>query len=288
MRSFAALYRSEVATRLVERDPSRLVAERDLQRLPALIAHYLRRCGVVGAPQPRNVHAIWRGDMRRRHNAAWMPVTAEQHNFFDPPARVFLMRGRLLGLPFEGFHQYVGSGATMRVRVAGIFPVVNASGPIMTQSETVTMLNDLCLLAPAALIDADVRWDTLDQRRVRATFRNAGITISAILTFDESGDLASFTSTDRYQSSDGVTYQNYPWSTPVSDYRDYHGIRLPSRGEAIWTEPTGDFVYGRLTLIDARYNVAASSKSAAIADPERDPYAQPPASSFSPGRTHEP
>jgi hypothetical protein len=125
----------------------------------------------------------------------------------------------------------------------------------MNRSETVTMFNDLCLVAPAALVDADLRWRTVGDRAVEGTFSNAGNTIRALLWFDDAGDLCDFVSDDRFMSADGKSYVSHPWSTPVGGYRDYGGYRLASRGEARWRRPDGDFVYARLELEDVAYDV---------------------------------
>ena len=94
-----------------------------------------------------------------------------QHNFFDQPrARVFLMEASRYGIPFVALHRYVGDAATMQVRVASLFDIVDARGPEMNQGETVTMFNDMCLLAPASLVDADVEWQEIDGHSVRGTF----------------------------------------------------------------------------------------------------------------------
>jgi prepilin signal peptidase PulO-like enzyme (type II secretory pathway) len=43
--------------------------------------------------------------------------------------------------------------AEMTVKAAALVPVVQVSGPEMSQGETVTMFNDMCVMAPATLID---------------------------------------------------------------------------------------------------------------------------------------
>ncbi len=256
--SFRAIYRQEVERGLARSTETALVTELDLAPLPPLVQSFLRRVGVVGRPRVRNVRARWRGTMRSKPEADWMPVTAEQHNFFDEPSRVFLMKAKLFGIPFESLHLYTGRSATMRVRLGGVFQVVDARGPEMDRSETVTMFNDICLLAPSALLDANVTWETVGARTVRGTFTNAGHMISALLSFDETGDLVDFSSNDRDQSSDGKTYRRLPWSTPVCAHAVHSGLRLVSRGEAKWAQPEGDLVYAKLELVDVDFNLSRS------------------------------
>jgi hypothetical protein len=230
------------------------IAEAELAPLPPLVQTWLRRAGVVGKPRVRNFHAVFRAEMRFGPDAKWMPATVEQYNFYDPPARLFFMEASRLGVPFDAFHRYVGPFATFEVRLAGLVGIVDARGPEMDQSETVTMLNDICFLAPAALVGAPVTWEPVDARRVRATFTNAGHTVSAVLSFDGQGDLVGFVSGDRYQS-DGKTHRLLPWSTPLGDFRDFGGVRLPGEGEARWQEPRGEWTYGRFLLQRIDYNV---------------------------------
>ena len=49
----------------------------------------------------------------------------------------------------------------------------------MTQGETVTMFNDMCVMAPATLIDPAIVWEPVDARTARASFTNAGYRIRA-------------------------------------------------------------------------------------------------------------
>ena len=188
---------------------------------------------------------------------AWMAAAVDQHNFFvgPAPARLFFTRASQWGIPFVVLHRYVGDAATMQVRIAGLFEIVNASGPEMTQAETVTLFNDICILAPAVLVDAPVRWQTVGDRQVKGTYTNAGKTISAVLSFDDAGDLVGFVSEDRYQS-DGKTYKRLPWSTPLRSYRDFGGVRLAAEGDAYWREPDGEWPYGRFVLSGSRTTTA--------------------------------
>jgi hypothetical protein len=256
--SLRALYESEARSLLHDAASAVTAApitDADLAPLPAPVQAYLRRAGATGRPHVRHFHAVFRARMRSRPDAGWMDATVEQHNFYGPrgPARLFFMTAKRWGIPFVVFHRYVGNDASMRVRLAGLAELVDVKGPLMTQSETVTLFNDMCFLAPATLVDAPIRWESLDDRRVKATYSNAGHTISAVLSFDGEGDLVGFVSQDRYQL-DGKTEKRFPWSTPLGQYRDFAGTRLASKGEARWVEPGGEWTYGEFVLERIAYD----------------------------------
>jgi hypothetical protein len=233
----------------------RVVTEADLARLPSLVSRYLRGSGVVGRPFVASVHSAFTARMRNGRDTPWMKATVDQWNFLlEPKARLFLMKATRGGIPFTAFHRYVGNAATFEVRIAGLLPIIRVSGPTMSQSETVTLFNDMCLLAPASLIDPAISWTELDSSRVRGEFANAGHRISAELTFDDAGDLVNFRSEDRYQN-DGKVERQLPWTTPVSGYRDFDGMRLFRAADACWIEDGREWVYGHFELQRIDYNL---------------------------------
>jgi hypothetical protein len=254
--SLRATYERDVHRALAHVAPAEPVTDGDLARLPAPVQRYLRMADVVGQPRVRNFHVRMHGRIRNGRDASWMPLRAEQYNVIGPPTRLFYFTGSMFAIPVQGYHRYVGPSATMTVKAAALVPVVQASGTEMDQGETVTMFNDMCVMAPATLIDPAIVWEPVDDRTVRASFTNAGHTIRAELVFNEAGELTNFRSDDRYQiSPDGKSVRKVPWSTPLAHYRSFGPVRLASGGEARWHEPDGDYAYIELTFDDVRYNV---------------------------------
>jgi hypothetical protein len=232
------------------------ITDVDLEPLPAPVQRYLRTAGVVGQPRVRNFHVRLHGRIRGSRDGRWMPLSAEQYDVVDPAARMFYLNASMFAIPVQGYHRYAGDAASMRVKAAALVPVSTASGPEMTRAETVTFLNDLCLAAPATLIDPRISWDSIDSRTVRARFTNAGHTVQAELSFNDAGELTNFVSGDRLAIASDGTMRALGWSTPVSGYRRYGAAILASRGEGRWQDPAGEYAYIELTIDDVRYNVA--------------------------------
>jgi hypothetical protein len=254
--SLRAAFERDVDGALVRVTPAPAVTDADLTHLPALVQRYLRVTGVIGQPRVHNLRARMHGRIRSGPDARWMPFTAEQYNFFDEPARFFYMNASMFLIPVQGYHRYSGPSATMLVKAAALLPVVDVSGREMTQGETVTMFNDMCIMAPGTLIEPTIKWEPVDATTVRAIFTNAGRAIRAELSFNEAGELTNFTSDDRYQaSSDGKNLRKIRWSTPVGGYRAFGPVRLNSAGDGRWHEPGGEYAYIELTIDDVQYNV---------------------------------
>ena len=130
-----------------------------------------------------------------------------------------------------------------------------AAGDRMAQAETVTMFNDMCIMAPAALVGPAIAWQSVDARTVKARFTNAGHTIQAVLSFNDAGELTDFVSDDRFQASSDGTPRRTRWSTPIHGYHAYGGVRLASGGEGRWHDADGGYAYIHLTIDDVQYNV---------------------------------
>ncbi|MEO8621397.1 MAG: DUF6544 family protein [bacterium] len=230
------------------------VTEGDLASLPALMQTYLRRSGALGRPRIHNMRVRFDAEMRSSATSPWMTATATQYEFFDTPARLFHMNASRGGVPIDVLHRYVDGAATFQVKIAGLFPVVDTHGPVLTRAETVTLMNDIVVMSPAAVLGLPFTWKTLSDRTLLATFSNAGNVVSATLTFDASGDLVGFRSNDRPQEAAGSS-RNVPWSTPISGYGEVDGIRVGILGDANWVEPSGEWTYGRFQIRSIAYNV---------------------------------
>lgn len=253
--SFRAQYEDAISERLSRPGTPSVVTEEDLAPLPRPVQEYLRVSGAVGRPRARHFEARWNGRIRQSEDAPWMEFQAKQVNFIDDPARFFIMDAKMHGLPVDVLHAFHDVSASMQVKLFSLVPMVNVSGEETTHAETVTLFNDICLLAPSALVAPSIRWESIDERSARGHFTNGPHSVSAVLTFNEAGELVNFVSDDRLALlPDGSGFRTTRWSTPVGDYRDFGGRRVCTRGEGLWHPPEGSFSYIELELLEHRIN----------------------------------
>lgn len=236
------------------------LAESDLAYLPPAVQGFIRRSGAVGKPRVQNVRVEFDAQMWRAPDQAPMRATTVQYNFFGRPARLFFMKARMFGLPVRALHVYTDECATFTVRVASLVNMVDQSGDEISRAETVTVLNDMCFLAPGSLVGPRLEWESIDNRTAVVTFTNGPHRVAATLVFNERDELVDFFSDDRPDSSTGA-FRPMRWSTPISDYQDVNGRSLPTRGSAVYARPEGEFTYGRFVLKSIAYDVGAPSST---------------------------
>ena len=230
-----------------------IITETNLVHLPMIVQEYLRYVGVVGKEKVHNMRVVLSGGIRSNPGENWMKLTSVQYNFFDNPFRVFYIKARKAGIPAIGLHIYKNEKSSFMVKLLGLFKIIDAKGEKLDQSETVTVFNDMCLLAPATLISKNIQWEEIDPLSVLARYTNGKITISAKLVFNEKGELINFISNDRYET-DGKKYNNYPWLTPVKGYKEFNGFKLCSEASADYERPNGTFSYAQFIVKEVEYN----------------------------------
>jgi len=252
--SFRAQFERDVRAGLARPIDAQVLTEVDVAPLPDPVQRYLRATGMVGQPRIRNYRIRFRGRIRSGPTARWMPFEADQQSFTDRPTRLFWIRATMMGAPVDGLHRLADGHATMRIKPLGAFAIVDAAGVEMDRGETVTLFNDMSLLAPGTLADPAIQWEPVDARTAKARFTHAAHTISATLIFDDDGLLKDFVSDDRFASTDGKDFKRWRWSTPIAEYRAYGPYRLAARGEARWHPPEGEYVYASIDVLEVEYN----------------------------------
>jgi hypothetical protein len=127
----------------------------------------------------------------------------------------------------------------------------------MDHAETVTVLNEAVIFAPAVLVDLPLAWTATDPRRVQVSWTIGTQTATAVLVFDPAGDLIDFISDDRRRADNGGgTFAPVRWSTPVGAYRTFGDRRLPGIGHGRWHTggPRGAYTYIELAVQDVDYD----------------------------------
>ena len=232
-----------------------IITSEDLDELPEPVRRYLDYVGVMGTEKVRNFRVVLDGEMKMDRDSKFTSHKAKQTSFIDQGIRLFYMNLYMNGLKISGLHHFDNDDARMKIKVLDLFTVVDEQGENMKRAETVTFFNDMVILAPQTLISNQILWEEVDESSLKATFTHNGITIHATLYFDEDGRLVNFVSEDRLALKNDGTTDSVPWSTPISEYQEVNGLRLPKYGEAVWHFDDGDFTYIKLNVRNIEYNM---------------------------------
>ena len=233
---------------------SEVVTEEDIRGLPEPVQRYLRYTGIIGKEKIRAVRLKQKGFFRQG-DQPWMPFEAEQYYTTDPPT--FLWTVSMKAFPLlsvKGRDLYYEGNGNMLIKLPPFITIANARGDEIDQGALARYLNEI-MWFPTAYLDENIRWESIDSNSAKATMVYQGVTASAILYFNDEGELTNFVA-QRYMTKDNK-YSLETWATPIQEHREINGLRLPVKGEGIWKLNSGDFSYIRLEITDIEYNNAS-------------------------------
>jgi hypothetical protein len=223
-----------------------------LASLPEPVRRYLEFSGVVGKPLVRTVMVKQSGKIRQSPEKPWMQFRATETYSLDPPGFIWNARAYRGGLPlFTVRDSYIEGRGGMRVRLAGLFPIVNASGPELDHSSAVRFLNEM-MWFPSAYLRPNITWSAIDDTSAEVSLTAYGRSVSAKMHFATDGRFTNFIST-RYKDI-GPGSEPQLWSTPATAYGQFCGLNLPIGGQAVWHLHSGDFTYIDLRVEEITYD----------------------------------
>lgn len=226
----------------------KVVTEEDIKGLPEPVQRYLRYSQIIGKEKIGTVRLKQKGLFRMKEGQKWMSLDAEQYYTTDPPAYIWC--GSIEPFPLvsvkarDTFHEGKGN---MLIKLLGLVKVADASGPEMDQGTLVRYLNEI-MWFPTAYLNDNIQWEPINSDSAKATISVNGLTASAVFYFNENGGLKNFIA-ERYGDEDGKQVLR-TWSTPILEYKEINGIRIPSKGEAIYHLSSGDFKYIEVEITD--------------------------------------
>ncbi|HTT65915.1 MAG TPA: DUF6544 family protein [Bryobacteraceae bacterium] len=221
--------------------------------LPDPVRRYLRLAVPENAAEIRTVHLRHDGFFRPNPGPRWFPIQGEQSFTLEPPGFVWRARIRMLPLLWIEARDSLASGrGGMRIRFNSIFTITDASGPEIDQGARARWLAE-AVWFPQAFAGDRIRWEPIDDRSARATLPDEGLPVSLVVEFDAEGRPARVRG-ERYRTVEGGKAVLTPWSGTCTDYRDFAGLLVPSRVEAIWDLDAGPFSYARFHVTELRYN----------------------------------
>ncbi len=229
-----------------------VITEEDLAILPAPVQEWLKSSGVVGKEK---IQAVWlkqKGQMRTEPQAAWMPFTAEQYFNFAEPGFIWYVKVQAAPLiHMAGRDKYDEGRGNMLIKLMSVFKIADAAGGEIDQGAVVRYLAEIMWQPMAALRDY-IQWEEVNEQSARATMNYQGVTVSGVFEFDQWGNVVSF-SAPRYREQGGQYFMDN-WHVEVYEHKDFDGIRIPSKGEAIWKLSDGDFKWFQYEITEIEFN----------------------------------
>jgi hypothetical protein len=247
---------SYIASGISEQAPW-VFAYDDLPALPDQVKTYLKYALRDGQEEIRFVRLKQRGIYKPQEAGDWSYIEAEQYYATEDPAFVWVARMRAAPLiRITAMDEYYEGKGTIIIKLISALTLRTARGRELDVSQMVRFFSE-ALWFPTALLPSEyVSWQDMGGSRAKVTLSVHGLKASGIFTFNEQGQITSFETRDRYRESGGRYYKEQ-WKVYYKDYKEFDGVRIPSKIEAEWNLENWNYKYASLTVDDVEYDVPA-------------------------------
>jgi hypothetical protein len=236
------------------------ITEEEIAHLPPPVQRYMRFSGVVGRHPVRHVRLRQRGRFRTKPGGGWMKITAEQYYAVDEPGLIWIADAGPRPLSVRVRDMLLEGRGRITVMLLSLLRVGDLAGPELDQGVMLRYLSEMIWFPTALLgptINRHVRWEpteTDNDSSARAIFTLDGREVSATFYFDERGAPVNLVAERYFESGGSFTLET--WSTPIeAEFRELSGLRIPTRGRAVWHLDSGEFCYADLEIVDVEYDV---------------------------------
>jgi hypothetical protein len=260
--SGAAAWNAETALKVESLKQSASIGEiktvsfADFQNLPAPVARYFRFALKDGQPIVRTAKIRHAGEFNL--NEKWIPFESEQHFSTNAPAFVWDAKMRMNPLMNVRVRDgYSGGRGSMTAKIFAAFTVVNAdsSDEKLAQGALLRFLAESAWQPTALLPRENLQWSPIDENKALATLTDSGVTVSLEFEFNETGEIISIFSPERFREINGE-YKPFPWAGRFWNYEERDGMMIPLQGEVEWQMPEGNQPYWRGRIVETRYDFA--------------------------------
>ena len=228
-----------------------VVREKELSRLPAPLADYLRAAGVSGKRKIKFAEFKETGFIRSEAKSKWMPFTADQYFSGNVPGFIWRANASLGPVSVSVRDIYLKGFGNMLVKPFALFALADTKGIETNQSALGRCFGEWTLL-PTAFLNKNIKWETAGAKAVKGTITDSGMKVSAIFKFNEKNECCEFIA-DRFAYENGK-YIARTFIGRSSEFFEVGGIKIPRSLSGSWILDSGEFEYVKIRIEEGKFD----------------------------------
>ena len=219
--------------------------ETTLTGLPAPVQRYFRHVLTEGQPYLHGLRLRHGGRFKTDLKKDWVAIEGEQYITADPPG--FIWQGTTR--QFVARDAYEAGRGSLRVRLLGAVLMVNGRGPHYDEGELLRWLAESTWLPTALLPGAGIAWTAVDEYSAQLTFTQGHQSVTCLMRFNERDEIAVCEASRYFNET-----MRRPWQCRFEQYRRWHGVLIPTVGEASWVIDGQRQPYARFLVRELDYD----------------------------------
>ena len=224
--------------------PVSIYHETQLIGLPAPVQRYFRHVLPDGQPYLRGLRLRHGGQFKTDLKKDWIAIEGEQYITANPPG--FIWEGTTRW--FVARDEFAANRGRLVVRLLGAVPIAGGTGPAYDQGELLRWLVESTWL-PTNLLPSDrIAWTAIDDHSARLTLMHQGRSVSCLVRFNERAEMAECEAPRQVNEA-----TQRPWLCGFEQYRRWHGVLIPTVGEASYVVDGQPQPYARFVVRELEY-----------------------------------
>ena len=230
-----------------------IITQDAVKELPVMVQKWLLGTNVIGHELYSVGHFKQEGTLRTTAEGPWMPFYAEQWVSSTTPGFIWVADvGKGIGVHFSGLDKYRNGNGSMLIKLFSLIPVVNEKGSYINQGALVRYLAEIIWL-PQAAFNKKITWEEVDRSKVKVIMKDGEVEASGIFSFNKDGKVIGFEAQRYYVNQNEATLENWMIAIDPNSYKEFQGIRIPTKASITWGLAEGDFTWYQVSIIDAKY-----------------------------------
>ena len=229
------------------------ISKADIEVLPQNVQRWLKYAQIIGKEKITSVRLKQKATMRLEIDKKWMPVQAEQYFTTEEPS--FIWKANIKMAPLfhiVGRDIYTEGKGNMLIKFLSLFTVANSKGEEINQGTLLRYLAEMVWF-PTAVVNNFITWEEIDTEHAKATMTYKEVIASGVLTFNDKGEVINFEA-ERYGEFDNK-FRLELWSISLYAYKEFDGIKVPTKGDVTWKLKTGNFNWFNFEVTQIEYNI---------------------------------
>lgn len=229
------------------------ISKADIEVLPQNVQRWLKYAQIIGKEKITSVRLKQKATMRLEIDKKWMPVQAEQYFTTEEPS--FIWKANIKMAPLfhiVGRDIYTEGKGNMLIKFLSLFTVANSKGKEINQGTLLRYLAEMVWF-PTAVVNNFITWEEIDTEHAKATMTYKEVIASGVLTFNDKGEVINFEA-ERYGEFDNK-FRLELWSISLYAYKEFDGIKVPTKGDVTWKLKTGNFNWFNFEVTQIEYNI---------------------------------
>lgn len=246
--------------RHVNNNSDKVLTEADIQHLPVAVKNWLMHCGALGKPCIRAGKVIQTAQLKMKpEQKKWYQARAVQYSVMETPAFIWSVNVKMNPLiQFVGRDIFSEGKGEMLIKLNSLFSIVDKKGDGLNEGSLQRFLGELVWF-PSLATSKYIQWEHINDTTALASMEYNGTTGSGTFYFNSEGDFIRF-STLRFMGNadNGIRRE---WILNVEQYKEFEGIKVPSKMTATWALDSGMWTWLMLEIDDIQYNARALHSS---------------------------